>query len=103
MICRVIVQTPNPRSMLLIIHHPPAGGGDNDKFGSRKGIEEGSITIHPLGIPHGPQPGAVEASIGAKHTEELAVMVDTHRPFKLTKYAMEIEDPDYWKSWQTRG
>lgn len=74
----------------------------NDKFGSRKGIEEGSITIHPLGIPHGPQPGAVEASIGAKQTEELAVMVDTHRPFKLTKHAMEIEDPDYWKSWQVK-
>ena len=74
----------------------------NDKFGSRKGIEEGSITIHPLGIPHGPQPGAVEASIGAKQTEELAVMVDTHRPFRLTKYAMEIEDPSYWKSWQVK-
>ena len=74
----------------------------NDKFGSRKGIEEGSITIHPLGIPHGPQPGAVEASIGAKQTEELAVMVDTHRPFRLTKHAMEIEDPNYWKSWQVK-
>ena len=74
----------------------------NDKVGSRKGIEEGSITIHPLGIPHGPQPGAVEASIGAKQTEELAVMVDTHRPFRLTKHAMEIEDPNYWKSWQVK-
>lgn len=74
----------------------------NDKFGSRKGIEEGSITIHPLGIPHGPQPGAVEASIGATRTEELAVMLDTHAPMFLTKEALEIEDPEYWKSWQTR-
>ncbi len=71
----------------------------NDKFGSRKGIEEGSITLHPLGIPHGPQPGAVEASIGAKRTEELAVMVDTFHPFKVTKESLQIEDPDYWKSW----
>lgn len=74
----------------------------NDKFGSRKGIEEGSITLHPLGIPHGPQPGAVEASMGATKTEELAVMVDTFHPFKLTREALEIEDPDYWKSWQTK-
>lgn len=73
----------------------------NDKFGSRKGIQEGSITIHPLGIPHGPQPGAVEASLGATRTEELAVMLDTYYPLKLTKEALEIEDPDYWKSWQT--
>ncbi|MFQ3586116.1 MAG: homogentisate 1,2-dioxygenase [Fimbriimonadaceae bacterium] len=74
----------------------------NDKFGSRKGIEEGSITLHPLGIPHGPQPGAVEASLGATRTEELAVMVDTFRPFQLTEEALKLEDPDYWKSWQSR-
>jgi homogentisate 1,2-dioxygenase len=75
----------------------------NDKFGSRKGIEEGSITLHPLGIPHGPQPGATEASLGATKTEELAVMVDTFHPFKLTRDALAIEDPNYWKSWQTSG
>ena len=73
----------------------------NDKFGSRRGIEEGSITLHPLGIPHGPQPGAVEASLGATKTEELAVMVDTFHPFKLTSHALELEDADYWKSWKT--
>jgi homogentisate 1,2-dioxygenase len=72
----------------------------NDKFGSRRGIEEGSITLHPLGIPHGPQPGAVEASLGATKTEELAVMVDTFHPFRLTRESLAIEDPDYWKSWQ---
>lgn len=74
----------------------------NDKFGSRKGIEEGSITLHPLGIPHGPQPGAVEASLGARRTEELAVMVDTFHPLKLTQDSVTIEDPEYWKSWQTK-
>jgi len=72
----------------------------NDKFGSRKGIKEGSITLHPLGIPHGPQPGAVEASIGATKTEELAVMLDTYHPLYLTEEALKLEDENYWKSWQ---
>lgn len=74
----------------------------NDKFGSRKGIEEGSITVHPLGIPHGPQPGAVEASIGHKETKELAVMLDTYAPLYLTADSLKIEDPEYWKSWQPK-
>jgi len=74
----------------------------NDKFGSRKGIEEGSITLHPLGIPHGPQPGAVEAALGHTKTEELAVMVDTFHPLKLTANALELEDPAYWQSWKTK-
>lgn len=74
----------------------------NDKFGSRKGIEEGSITLHPLGIPHGPQPGAVEASMGHKETKELAVMLDTYRPLFLTEAALALEDPEYWKSWQVK-
>ena len=74
----------------------------NSKFGSRKNIEEGAITLHPLGIPHGPQPGATEAAMGHTHTEELAVMVDTFRPFKLTEEALALEDPNYWKSWQTQ-
>ncbi len=74
----------------------------NDKFGSRKGIKEGSITVHPLGIPHGPQPGAVEASMPHTETKELAVMMDTYKPLMLTKQALSLEDPEYWKSWQTR-
>lgn len=73
----------------------------NDRYGARKGIEEGSITLHPLGIPHGPQPGAVEKSLGATKTEELAVMLDTFHPLHLTKEAGQIEDEDYWKSWKT--
>ncbi len=72
-------------------------------LGLERGIEEGSITLHPLGIPHGPQPGAVEATLGITKTEELAVMVDTFHPFKLTAEALTIEEPDYWKSWQTLG
>ncbi|MCH8273882.1 MAG: homogentisate 1,2-dioxygenase [Armatimonadetes bacterium] len=72
----------------------------NRRFGSRKGIEEGSITLHPSGIPHGPQPGVTEASLGATKTEELAVMLDTFRPLKLTREALEIEDESYWKSWK---
>ena len=68
-------------------------------FMSRNNIEKGFITLHPTGIPHGPHPGAVERSLGAKETKELAVMVDTFRPLKLTKQAMTIEDPGYYKSW----
>ena len=68
-------------------------------FMSRNNIEKGQITLHPMGIPHGPHPGAIERSIGKKETNEYAVMVDTFRPLKLTKSAMEIEDKDYYKSW----
>lgn len=68
-------------------------------FMSRKGIDTGYITLHPMGIPHGPHPGTVEASIGKKETQELAVMVDTFRPLALTKAASAIENPDYHRSW----
>jgi homogentisate 1,2-dioxygenase len=71
-------------------------------FMSRKGVEEGSITLHPSGLPHGPHPGKVEGSIGKKETEELAVMIDTFRPLKVTKQALELEDPDYMYSWLPR-
>ncbi len=68
-------------------------------FMSRKHVTRGMLTLHPLGIPHGPHPGTVEKSIGAKETKELAVMVDTFRPLKLTKQAIDIENEGYWKSW----
>lgn len=68
-------------------------------FMSRNHVEKGQITLHPMGIPHGPQPGAVERSIGKKETNEYAVMVDTFQPLKLTKYAAGIEIPDYYTSW----
>ena len=68
-------------------------------FMSRNNISKGQITLHPSGIPHGPHPGAYERSIGKTKTEELAVMVDTFKPLKLTKQAVEIEVKDYYKSW----
>ncbi|MBE0649777.1 MAG: homogentisate 1,2-dioxygenase [Bacteroidales bacterium] len=68
-------------------------------FMSRNNIGKGQITLHPMGIPHGPQPGAVERSIGKQETEEYAVMVDTFRPLKITREAMDIEEPGYYKSW----
>lgn len=68
-------------------------------FMSRNDIEEGHISLHPAGIPHGPHPGAVERSIGKTHTDELAVMVDTFKPLMVTEDAMKIADEDYYKSW----
>jgi homogentisate 1,2-dioxygenase len=69
-------------------------------FMSRRGIERGSFTLHPGGIPHGPHPGTTEASIGKKETRELAVMVDTFRPLRMTTAALAVEDRDYAFSWQ---
>lgn len=71
----------------------------SSEFMSRRGIEFGSITHHPDGLPHGPHPGRAEASIGAKYTDELAVMVDTFRPLMVAKQATEFEDADYFRSW----
>lgn len=73
----------------------------NGNFGSRRGVELGSITLHPRGIPHGPQPGAVEKSLGSERTEEMAVMVDTFHPLHLTTFAQSIDDPAYPYSWLT--
>jgi homogentisate 1,2-dioxygenase len=75
----------------------------NGNFASRRGIEVGSMTLHPSGIPHGPQPGAVEASLGKTRTEELAVMVDTFRPLRLTREAAALEDNNYPFSWKPVG
>ncbi len=72
----------------------------NGNFASRRGIETGSITLHPSGLPHGPQPGAVEASLGKTRTEELAVMLDTFRPLKITRACAALEDTKYPLSWK---
>jgi homogentisate 1,2-dioxygenase len=69
------------------------------RFGSRRGVEEASLTLHPRGIPHGPHPGTITASRDAKWTDELAVMVDTVRPLRLTRQAMKLDDPAYPLSW----
>ena len=69
-------------------------------YKARKGIEIGSITAHPQGIPHGPHPGTIEKSLGAKFTNELAVMCDTFRPLYPTKAALDLDDAKYPDSWQ---
>lgn len=68
-------------------------------FMSRNNIEQGHITLHPGGIPHGPAPGAYERSIGQTSTLELAVMIDTFRPLSLTQAALDIDDGKYYQSW----
>ena len=68
-------------------------------FMSRNHVEKGYISLHPGGIPHGPHPGAAERSIGQKETAELAVMVDTFRPLKVTRDAVQINDDTYKTSW----
>jgi homogentisate 1,2-dioxygenase len=68
-------------------------------FMSRNNIEQGQITLHPAGIPHGPHPGAYERSIGKTETQELAVMIDTFRPLKVTKQALGLKVDGYEKSW----
>jgi homogentisate 1,2-dioxygenase len=68
-------------------------------FMSRKQVTRGMITLHPAGIPHGPHPGTVEKSLGAKETKELAVMLDSFHPLMLTRAALEIENKDYINSW----
>jgi homogentisate 1,2-dioxygenase len=68
-------------------------------FMSRNHVKKGFISLHPGGIPHGPHPGAYEKSIGKKETLELAVMVDTFRPLKITQTAVDIADGSYKTSW----
>jgi homogentisate 1,2-dioxygenase len=66
---------------------------------SRRGIDQYDISLHPSGLPHGPQPGATEASIGKERTDELAVMVDTFHPLQVALAALEFEKPEYMDSW----
>ena len=67
----------------------------SDSFESRKGIAAGSLSHHPAGIPHGPHPGAYEASVGKRATDELAVMLDCSSPLKATAFAVQTEDSEY--------
>src|SRR5262249_305212 len=68
-------------------------------FGSRRGVEESSFTLHPRGIPHGPHPGTIVASRSMTRTDELAVMIDTVKPLHLAETAIEFDDPTYPYSW----
>ncbi len=95
----------DPRAVPLPYHHSNLQSEEiiyyvSGEFGSRKGIEVGSVTVHPSGLPHGPQPGLVEKALGARRTEELAVMWDTFRPLRLTELARELDDPAYAYSWR---
>jgi homogentisate 1,2-dioxygenase len=96
----------DPMAVPLPYHHSNVQSEEmiyyvSGDFGSRKGIEIGSITLHPSGLPHGPQPGLTEKSLGARRTEELAVMCDTFRPLKLSALARELDEPSYALSWYT--
>jgi homogentisate 1,2-dioxygenase len=95
----------DPEAVPLPYHHSNVQSEEiiyyvSGEFGSRKGIEVGSITVHPSGLPHGPQPGLVERSLGKRRTEELAVMWDTFRPLRLTQFARELDDGAYAYSWR---
>ncbi len=68
-------------------------------FTSRRGIDSESISLHPLGVTHGPHPGTYERSVGTRRTDELAVMCDAYDPFKMTTIADSIEDKGYHTSW----
>ena len=72
-------------------------------FMSRRGVSEGSITLHAAGAPHGPQPGAVEGSLGKTSTDEMAIMVDTFAPLRIATPALALEDPAYFRSWLEPG
>ena len=95
----------DPQAVPIPYHHSNLQSEEviyyvSGEFGSRKGIEAGSITVHPSGLPHGPQPGLVEKALGMRRTEELAVMWDTFRPLRLTELAADFDQPDYAYSWR---
>ena len=94
----------DPQAIALPYHHSNVQSEEaiyyvDGQFGSRRGVDVGMITLHPSGLPHGPQPGLVEASLGARRTEELAVMWDTFRPLRLTTLARDLDRPEYALSW----
>ena len=66
---------------------------------SRKGMKKESLTYHPMGLPHGPQPGKIEESFGAMETNEIAVMIDTFNPLNMTSATKDIDDKKYPSSW----
>jgi homogentisate 1,2-dioxygenase len=94
----------DPEAVTLPYHHSNIqseevmfyAAGD---YAARKGVGVGSITLHPSGLPHGPQPGAVEKALGKKSTDELAVMWDTFRPLRLSTLWSEVDKPEYAYSW----
>jgi len=94
----------DPQAVPLPYHHSNIQSEEvmfyaEGDYAARKGVDVGCITLHPSGLPHGPQPGAVERALGAKSTDELAIMWDTFRPLRLTSLWREIDRPEYAYSW----
>jgi homogentisate 1,2-dioxygenase len=98
----------DPEAIPIPYHHSNLNSEEmiyyvDGNFSSRKGIEIGSVTLHPSGIPHGPHPGLAEKSIGLTETHEYAVMCDTFHPLRLSALARELDDPAYAYSWFEAG
>ena len=94
----------DPQAVVLPYHHSNVQSEEvmyyvDGDYAARKGVEIGSFTLHPSGLPHGPQPGTVEKTLGMTRTDELAVMCDTFRPLKLTTLSRDLDDPSYAYSW----
>ncbi|ACU53758.1 homogentisate 12-dioxygenase [Acidimicrobium ferrooxidans DSM 10331] len=100
----------DPEAVAVPYHHANVDSDEvlfyaDGNFMSRagSGIEAGSISLHPSGFVHGPQPGSVDAARGQPGTEEVAVMVDTFRPLMLSETALAIDDDAYPWTWSRRG
>ena len=99
----------DPEAVMLPYHHSNLDSDEvlyyvDGNYAARRGIKMGSFTHHVGGLPHGPQPGALEASLDRpRETDELAVMVDTFRPLHRTAVARQIFDKEYPFSWHTGG
>lgn len=94
----------HPKAIPAPYHHSNVDSDEilyyvDGDFMSRNNIEQGQLTLHPGGIPHGPHPGAIERSVGMKETEEVAVMIDPFAPVMITEEALKLEVDDYYKSW----
>jgi len=94
----------DPQAVPLPYHHSNVQSEElmyyvDGDYAARKGVNVGCITLHPSGLAHGPQPGTVEAALGATRTNELAVMCDTFRPLQLTTLARDLDQPSYAYSW----
>jgi homogentisate 1,2-dioxygenase len=94
----------DPEAVTLPYHHSNIQSEEvmfyaAGNYAARKGVDVGCITLHPSGLPHGPQPGAVEKALGKTSTDELAVMWDTFRPLKLAARWQELDKPEYAYSW----
>jgi len=94
----------DPRAVPVPYHHSNLQSEEllyyvAGNYAARRGVDVGSITLHPSGLPHGPQPGMAERALGATETDELAVMCDTFRPLRLSAFARDLDDGVYAYSW----